>query len=207
MEKAPAAPVYSTAEEKGVAVLYRLSKKAAVKSDGFEHKLPVSTQVLTAKFDYSAYPRLAHNAYLGSRVTNAPGLQLLAGRVNVFLSGDFFGTSGIDNAGPGEEFAPYLGVDENVKVKREQVEKKVDETLIAGIPATTKRTIYRYKITLENYKSKKISAKLFEAIPVPEDDRIKVKIEKVSLEPNQKDWKDRKGIWLWEFELEPKAKK
>lgn len=122
MSKAPAAPAYSIAEEKGIAVLYRLSKKATVKSDGFEHKLPVSTQILTAKFDYSAYPRLAHNAYLGSRVTNAPGLQLLAGRVNVFLSGDFVGTSGIDNAGPGEEFDLYLGVDENVKVKREQVE-------------------------------------------------------------------------------------
>jgi hypothetical protein len=49
--------------------------------------------------------------------------------------------------------------------------------------------------------------KLFEALPVPEDDRIKVKIEKVSLEPKEKDWKDRKGIWLWELELEPKAKK
>jgi hypothetical protein len=43
-------------------------------------------------------------------------------------------------------------------------------------------------------------------MPVSQDERIKVKISQVSQEPNQKDWKDRKGIWLWELELEPKAK-
>jgi len=203
------APVaaYSQVEEKGIAVLYKLSKKATVKSDGSEHKLPISSQVLNAKFEYSTYPRAVLNAYLGSRVTNAPNLQLLAGRVNIFLDGDFVGTSGIDNIGPGEEFDLYLGADENVKVKREQIEKKVDETLIAGIPAATKRTIFKYKLTVENYKSKKVNVKLFEAMPVSEDDRIKVKIDKVSLEPKQKDWKDRKGVWLWEIELEPRSKK
>ena len=197
---------YATVEEKGIAVVYKLPKKATVKSDGSDHKLPVSSQVLSAKFEYSSYPRAVLNAYLGSRVTNAPNLQLLAGRVNIFLEGDFVGTSSIDNIGPGEEFDLYLGVDENVKVKREQIEKKVDETLIAGIPATIKRITFKYKLTVENYKSKKINVKLFEAMPVSQDDRIKVKIEKTSLEPKEKDWKDRKGVWLWELELEPKAK-
>ena len=94
-----------------------------------------------------------------------------------------------------------------MKVKRELLEKKVDETLFAGIPATIKKTIYRYKVTVENYKSKDIMAKIFEAIPVSADDRIKVKVEKVSLEPSLKDYKDKKGIWVWEFELKPKEKK
>jgi len=197
---------YSIAEEKGIAVVYKLSQKATIKADGSKHKLPISSQILSAKFEYSSYPRAILNAYLGSRVTNAPNLQLLAGRVNVFLEGDFVGTSSIDNVGPGEEFDLYLGVDENVKVKREQVEKKVDETLIAGIRSPTKRTTIRYKLTVENYKTRKVNVKLFEAMPIPEDDRIKVKIVNVSLEPNKKDWKERKGVWLWERELPPKAK-
>lgn len=196
-----------TVEEKGIAVVYKLPKKITIKCDGSEHKLPISSQILTAQFEYSSYPRAVLSAYLGSRVTNAPNLQLLAGRVNIFLEGDFVGTSNIDNIGPGEEFDLYLGVDENVKVKREQVEKKVDETLVAGIPSLTKRTTFKYKLTIENYKSKKINVKLFESMPVSEDDRIKVKIANVSLEPKEKDWKDRKGVWLWDLELEPKAKK
>lgn len=199
--------VYSQVEEKGIAVVYKLARRATVKSDGSEHKLPVSSQKLSAKFEYSSYPRAALFAYLGSRVTNAKDLQLLLGRVNIFLEGDFVGTSSIDNIGPGEEFDLYLGADENVKIKREQIEKKVDETLIGGIPSPNKRTIFKYKLTVENYKSKNITVKLFEAMPVSEDDRIKVKISQVNLEPKEKDWKDRKGVWLWELALEPKAKK
>jgi uncharacterized protein (TIGR02231 family) len=117
------------------------------------------------------------------------------------------GTSSIDNIGPGEEFDLYLGVDENVKVKREQIEKKVDDVLIAGIPASNRRTTFKYKTTIENYKKRKIKIIFFEAMPVSEDERIKVKVTSVSLEPKEKDWKDRKGIWRWELELEPKEKK
>lgn len=197
---------YAKAQEKGIAVVYELPNKATVNSDGAEQRLPVSTQSLKADFEYSAYPRVSLYAYLGSRVTNAKGLQLLSGRVNIFLEGDFVGLSSIDNIGPGEEFDLYLGVDESVKIKREQVEKKIDETLIAGIPSPTKKTTYKYKLTIENYKSRKINTKLFEAIPVSQDDRIKVKVTDVSLEPKLKDWKDKKGVWLWEIALEPGQK-
>jgi uncharacterized protein (TIGR02231 family) len=197
---------YATVEQKGIAVAYRLPRKATVKCDGSDNKLAISSQILKADFEYSSYPRAILSAYLGSRVTNAPNLQLLGGRVNIFLDGDFVGISSIDNIGPAEQFDLYLGADENVKVKREQVEKKVDETLIAGIPSPTRKTTFRYKLTVENYKSKKIKVKLFEAMPVSEDDRIKVRIDKVSQEPTAKDWKDRKGVWLWELSLEPKAK-
>jgi uncharacterized protein (TIGR02231 family) len=197
---------FATAEEKGIAVVYTLPAKIAVNSDNSEHKFPISSQILSAVFEYSSYPRVSPFAYLGSRVTNSNGLQLLAGRVNIFLEGDFVGFSSIGNIAPSEEFDLFLGIDENVKVKRECLEKKVDETLIAGIPSRTKRTTYKYKLTVENYKSKKIKVKLYEAMPVSEDDRIKIKINEISLEPGVKDWEDRKGIWLWELELEPQQK-
>ncbi len=204
---APAAPEYAVAEEKGISIVYTLPRKETIKADGAEHKLAVSSQELKADFQYSSYPRVSNFAYLGSRVTNAKDLQLLSGRVNIFLEGDFVGSSSIENIGPGEEFDLYLGADENVKIKRELIEKKVDETLIGGIPSPNKQTIYRYKLTVENYKPKKMTVKLFEAMPVSEDDRIKVKIDKVSLEPKEKNWKDRKGVWLWDLELAPKEKK
>lgn len=197
---------FATAEEKGIAVVYTLPVKIAVKSDNSEHKFPISSQILSAVFEYSSYPRVSPFAYLGSRVTNSKGLQLLAGRVNIFLEGDFVGFSSMGNIAPSEEFDLYLGIDENVKVKRECLEKKIDETLIAGIPSRTKRTTYKYKLTVENYKSKKIKVKLYEALPISEDERIKIKINEISLEPGVKDWEDRKGIWLWELELEPQQK-
>ncbi|MFY9401885.1 MAG: mucoidy inhibitor MuiA family protein [Candidatus Omnitrophota bacterium] len=198
---------YAQQEEKGISLVYKITKRPTIKSGEEDYKLPVSSQLLASSFAYSAYPRISTFAYLGSKVVNAIDLQLLSGKVNVFLDGDFVGSSQIENIAPGEEFDLYLGVDENVKVKRELLEKKVDETLIAGIPATTKKTLYRYKVTIENYKQKAVSIKVFEAIPVSADDRIKVKVDKVSLEPSLKDYKDKKGIWVWEFDLNPQEKK
>lgn len=195
---------YATPEEKGGAVVYKLPRKVNIKADGSEHRLPISSQLLSAQFEYSAYPRIMPYSYLMSRVINAPELQLLAGRVNIFLEGDYIGTSDIGNIGPGEEFDLYLGVDEQIKVKREQIEKKVEETSGAN---PIRRITCRYKLTVENNKTRKIKFKLFESMPVSEDERIKVKIEKVSLEPTAKDWMDKKGVWLWDLELAPKEKK
>jgi uncharacterized protein (TIGR02231 family) len=197
---------YATSQEKGIAVVYTIPHKVSIKPDGTDNKLPVSTQLLKANFEYSAYPRVAATAFLGSRVVNAKDLQLLSARVNIFLEGDFVGTSGIPDIGPGEEFDLYLGADENVKIKRELLEKKVDETIIANIASPNRKTVFKYKLTVENYKSRKIKVKLFEATPVPQDDRIKARVDKVSLEPKVKDWKDRKGVWLWELELDPRQK-
>ncbi len=207
-EKEKNAPqaVYAAAQEKGIAVVYSIPRKVTVKSDGADNKLPVSSQFLKANFEYSSFPRADSRAFLGSRVTNAKGLQLLEGRINIFLEGDFVGASQIGSIGPQEEFDLYLGADDNVKVKRELLEKKVDETIIGSILSPVKKANFKYKLTVENYKSRKVKVKLFEAIPVSQDDRIKVKVNQVSLEPKVKDWKDRKGIWLWELELEPKQK-
>ncbi len=198
---------YSQQEERGVSLVYKLARPATVKSGVEGYKLPLFSQNLSSAFFYSAYPRLSSFAYLTTKVTNAKDLQLLAGRVNVFLDGDFVGTSQIKNIAGGETFELYLGADENVKVKRELLEKRVDETLIAAIAANTKKILYRYKITVENYKSKDINVKIFEATPVSADDRIRVKIEKVSPEPSLKDYQDKKGIWVWEFLLKPQEKK
>ncbi len=197
---------YAQAESRGVSVVYKLPRLASIKSDGTEHKVPISVQTLDARFEYSSYPRAIPNAYLRSKVANAKDLQLLAGSVNIFLDGDFVGTSSVDHVAPGEEFEFYMGMDENVKVKRELLEKKTDDILIGGIPSPTRKVTYKYKLTAENYKSKSSAIQLFEAIPVSEDDRIKVKVTQVTVEPKDKEWKNKKGIWRWELSLEPKAK-
>lgn len=196
---------YAQAQSKGVSVAYKLTRKATVKTDGADHKLPITAQKLASNFEYSAYPRVAAVAYLKSLVTNAKDMQLLGGRVNVFFDGDFVGTSRLESVAPGQEFDLFMGADENVKVKRELLEKKSDDVFLGGIPSPTKKIIYKYKLTVENYKTKVSKVNLFDAIPVSEDERIRVKVSGLSIEPKQKDWKDRKGIWRWELQLEPKA--
>ncbi|MFA5287463.1 MAG: mucoidy inhibitor MuiA family protein [Candidatus Omnitrophota bacterium] len=186
---------YAQPEEKGISVVYNIARPVSIKSDGHDLRLPVFSQSLDSVFKYSSYPRYSPYAYLFSRVINCKDLQLIGGKVNVFLDGDFVGASAIENIGPQEEFDLYLGVDENVKIKREEIGKKVDDVIIGGIPSPTKKTSFKYKLSVENYKNKKIKIELFEAMPVSQNDRIKVTLGNVSLQPVQKDWKDKKGIW------------
>lgn len=198
---------FAQTDTTGVSVTYQISRPVSILSDGTENKFPINSQVLKANFEYSAYPRSSSFAYLGSRVMNASDLQLLAGPVNLFLGNEFVGKSSIDAISPGQDFDLYLGVDENVKVKRDLLEKKMDDTLIGSIQSPTKKTVFKYKLTVENFTSKAITFKLFESMPVSENDRIKVKVYDVSISPSVKDWKDRKGVWLWELNVEAKAKK
>lgn len=202
-----ASMAFTQVESKGLSVMYRIPKKVTVKSDGTEQKFPVAAQALKAQFEYSSYPRVSPYCYLGTKVTNDKELQLLAGQVKIFLEGDFVGISSIDAVGPGEEFSLYLGIDENVKVKRDELERKVDDVLIGGIPSPNRKTSFKYRLAVENYKNKPIRVNLFDAIPFSDNDRIKVKTTNVSMEPKEKDWEKRSGIWRWEFELAPSEKK
>lgn len=203
----PAQMSYAQSAQTALSLSYKIRTKASVKSDGSEERLPIFSQQLKAEFKYAAYPKVSSLAYLRAHVTNALDLQMLPGRVNVFLDNEYVGASQVPLIGPGETFDLSLGVDESVKVKREILEKKVDETLLGNIPSSVKRVDFKYKITLENYKSRKIILEFFESLPVPQDDRIKVKIDSPSIPVKDKDWKDQLGVWRWEIGLEPRAKK
>jgi len=193
--------LYAQASQKGISVVYKLTRKVTIRPDGSDQKVPVAAQVLLSNFEYSAYPKVVPLAYLTSRVTNAKDLQLLSGSVNIFLDGDFVGNSYVQNIAPGEEFDLYLGADESVKVKRELLEKKSDDVLIANIPSPNRKMTYKYKLTAENYKTQAGKLNLFETVPVSQDERIKVKVSQVSQDPQDKDWKDRKGVWRWQLQL------
>ncbi|MEI8011739.1 MAG: mucoidy inhibitor MuiA family protein [Candidatus Omnitrophota bacterium] len=197
----------ANAAQKGISVVYTIARPVSIKSDGVEARFPVVSQDLKADFKYSIYPRAVTHAFLGSRVTNDKGLQLLAGEVSLFLEGDYIGKSTIDAVGPGEEFDLYLGIDENIKVKREQLSRKVDDVMLMGISSPNIEVKLERKLTVENNKAQKSRIILFEAMPVSQNDRIKVRINSVTVEPNDKDWKERKGVWRWEFELGPNEKK
>lgn len=197
----------AVAENKGMSVSYKIPRKATIKSDNSEERLPILGQTLPARFKYMAYPRANSFAYLAAAVTNDKNLQLLPGRLNVFLDGDFVATSRMDGIAPGEEFDLSLGIDESVKIKKEETARKKENVLVANIPSPVEKISITYKITAENYKGKDIMFELFDAVPVSEDQRIKSRVDKLTLEPKEKDTRNKKGIWRWEYKLGPSEKK
>ncbi len=59
------------------------------------------------------------------------------------------------------------------------------------------------KISVENMKDRPIKIKVLDSIPVSRTDKIKVKDIKITPEPSQRDYQDKEGVMLWEFDLQP----
>jgi uncharacterized protein (TIGR02231 family) len=199
---------YAQSEEKGVTAVFKITKAVSIKSDGSKQRIPITALNLPASFEYASTPKLTTYAYLRSEVENNQSSVLLPGRVNVFLDGDYVGSSVIAKAiGNKEKFDLYLGADEGVTVKRELVEQKSDDVLFGSIPSPNRTDRYSYKIAIENYKNKAITVNVFDNLPISQDEKIKVKDVKYSVEPSHKDYKDRKGVVLWNIKLNPQEKK
>ena len=198
---------YAQSESAGVALVYKAARPVTVKSDGSEVRVPLMIQSLTTAFEYAATPKLSAYAYLKSAVSNGANDQLLAGRVNIFLDGTYVGNSMISKTvAVGESFDLYLGVDEGVMVKRELVAEKADDTFIGNIPAMTKKISYTYMLKIENYKPRAVTVKLFDQVPVSQDEKIKVGRVATSVKPQTEKYQDREGVYAWSLTLQPKEK-
>lgn len=198
---------YAQTDFQGVSAVYTIARPVSIAADGQDNKFPLNRQELSADLYYAAYPRRSPYAYLGSRVKNAADVQLLPGEANLFLGEQYVGRSYLEHVAPGEEFDFYLGADENVKVKKDEISRRIDDVLIGGIPAPSKKTIITYQLSVENHSQRDTKIRLFDAVPVSQSDKIKVKISDVSLAPTEKDWEERQGVWLWELNLAKNAKK
>ncbi len=193
-------------EHRGTSVTFHIPHKVSIPSGSGQEKILISEEKMAGEFDYKAYPRVSPFMYFNVHAENNLDIPSLPGQVNIFLDGGFTGNTSLGYIPPGEDFDISLGIAENIKVKRELLKKFRDETLISTIPSSKIVTKYEYKITIENFQDAESLCHIFENIPVPEDDRIQINIDKVTKEPKVKDWNDKEGVWMWEFLLETQEK-
>jgi uncharacterized protein (TIGR02231 family) len=133
--------------------------------------------------------------------------ELLSGQLNVYFGGRYIGETFLAEKKAGEPFYLNLGADRAVKVKREKLKDKIKETYFGTIQRDTVVREFEYKITAENVKNKTVQLKIEDSIPVSQTDKIQVKDVKMTPEPNERDYKDKAGIMLWELALAPGEKK
>lgn len=198
----PAKMAVAEVVQKGTSVQFKIQRKMNIPSDNAYHRTTILAKDLPAKLSYASTPRLSPFAYLTAKLTNTTGAHWLPGKVSVFVDGDFIGTSNIKPVARNEEITLDLGIDEGIKIKREQLVRKQDETRIFG---KKKERRFKDKISIENHKSKAVELLLIDHIPVSQHDDIDVSGVKFSLEPTEQD--AEKGIVKWKLPLAPSAKK
>jgi uncharacterized protein (TIGR02231 family) len=182
-------------------VVFHTPKRVDIHSDGAPHRAALWSNKLPVRFEYISTPKISPYVYLRAMGVNKMGTPILNGTINVFMGGDFIGSSQTASILPDEEFELTLTVDENIRVKRKLEEK---EEKGPGFLGSSKRITYSFIIDLENYKKDNSVITLVDQIPVSQNQSITVELGACSDAPVEK---GKDGKLKWKFDLKPKETK
>ena len=144
--------------------------KHTVPANNKDHRIPLLRRTVSVKPVYRITPGVSPYAYLVARMKNDTGKPILRGRAYLFSGTMYSGTSWINTALPGREIELPLGVDDSVKVERQQDQK----TAVKGVVFKDDATVYTVQIQVANNHPYPIRVELLDQVPRAEGDKIKV---------------------------------
>jgi uncharacterized protein (TIGR02231 family) len=168
----------ASVERSGAAQVFRVPGNIDVPGDGAPHTLGLGEHELPCRFEYVAAPVVAPGVHLRAIATNSTGAVLLPGELHVFHAGpaadEYVGATQLARTAEGAEIKLYLGLDDNVTLKRELVERDTDKgsLLQTGI----RRITFGYRATLANRTSQPQRIVFLDRLPVPRHERIKLRV-------------------------------
>ncbi len=171
---------------------YALSGTWDIRS-GQEIICDIRTDSLPCRFHVVAVPKLSDEAYLAAEVATADLEDMQGTPAAVYLKGTFAGNVVLDPDMTKDSYDLSLGVDETVRIKREQKKRHTSNVLLKG----QKKTEYEYEITVASRKEKEISVTVTDQIPVSDEKQIVV--EPLVLSGAEKE--EDTGLLHWTFPL------
>ncbi|GCE06276.1 mucoidy inhibitor MuiA family protein [Dictyobacter aurantiacus] len=183
----------ATVERSGTALVFRVGRSVDIPSDNSPHKTTIARDDLPCEFDYVSAPALETNAHMRATVVNSTERILLDGQASIFLDAEYVGTTRLDFTAAREEFKIFLGIDDSLKIKREPIERAVDKgNLLQG---DIRRSTYAYRISVHNYATAPRKVVIKDHIPVPQHERIKVRVQSITPQPAER---TRLELLTWE---------
>jgi uncharacterized protein (TIGR02231 family) len=189
-------------EQSGAAQIFRLAGRSDVPSDGSPHTLGIGDYDVPCKLEYVAEPVIAEGAHLRAAATNSTGQVLLPGELHVFHVGgageEYVGATHMELTAEGAELPLYLGVDDNVTVKRELIERDTDKGIL--LQSGIRKVTIGYRVTLANRTQAPQRVILKDRLPVPRHERIKVRTLDIRPQPTEKTPLEQ---LTWDLQLPP----
>jgi uncharacterized protein (TIGR02231 family) len=198
MARVPIAAKFATTtvERTGTALVFRVGHAVDIPSDNSPHKTTIARDELPCEFDYVSAPVLEENAHLRATITNTTERVLLTGNASIFLGSEYVGTTKVKMTAPNEQFQIFLGIDDALKIKREPIERAVDKGNL--LQNDLRRSTYAYLITVHNYAATPRKIVIQDHLPVPQHERIKVKVLQIQPQPAEH---TKLELLTWKFTL------
>ena len=188
----------------GPAVSFVLPRTVIVPSNAEESQtISLAAIDATADLYHVAVPMLTDSVYIRSEMTNDSPYILLPGRASIFHGSDYVGKTTLATVTPDETFTIDLGIDPSVTATRSLVEKN---TAITGLFASAKQTAYNYQITISNGHDESIDIRVWDRIPISQDESIEILLEKLSqplsTDPNYLKTEHPHGLLRWDLAID-----
>ena len=152
---------------------------------------------LKAEYEYQATPALDPAAYLMAIVQDWEQHRLLAGNVSIYNQGLFIGSSYINFDATSDSLMISLGQDPGLKINYERIFGKESKSFLGS----DRIEEYEYAISLNNLKNNEVPIRIYDRIPISQNDDIRIKHE---IENGGKIRDPKTGIIEWELNLAPK---
>ena len=192
----------SDVERSGAAQVFRMPGETDVPTDGRPHTLGLADEDLPCRFEYVAMPAVAPGAHLRALASNRTGRVLLPGELHVFHAGasgdEYVGATMLDLTAQDAELKLFLGVDDNIAVKSELIERDTEKgNLLQG---GLRRVTVGYRATLANRTSVPQRVLFMDRLPVPRHEKIKVRVLDMRPQPSAHTKLEQ---LTWELQLAP----
>ncbi len=191
----------SASVREGQSVTYHLTNKLSVPSRNEEQVIEVTRLELKPEFCYMAVPVLTRHVYRQANLNNTSETVLLPGEATMYNGDDFVGRMDVPLVAIGETFTAGFGVDPQLQVQREMIDK--NRTQQGGNQVLK----YDYRILVSSYKAKPVKVQLWERLPRSETETLNVTVLKTEPELCSEALYVREkkphNILRWDLKVEP----
>jgi hypothetical protein len=199
-KKAQSAAATPTANE-GPSVTYHLANRLTVPSRNDEQIVEIAKLSLTPKYYYKAVPVLNRHVYRLADLVNKSNYVLLPGEATMYQGSDFVGRMALPLVAVGEEFTAGFGVDPQLQIQRQLVDKT--RTTKGGNQVLN----YDYRILVSSYKSEPVKLQVWDRLPKTDAESVGINLGKMSPELSKDALYLREGrpnnLLRWDLEVEP----
>ncbi len=183
---------------------YVIQGRVSVDNTGTAKKVRIATDQFDATLQAITVPRLDPNAYLTAAFTMKGDAPYLPGVVNLFRDGMFMGQGSLPQLSAGEDTKLGFGADDLIKVKRAEVKRNSGTE---GIITSSNVQELAWDMSVTNLHDVTIPVTVIDRKPFSTQSEITVETLGGMTEPSITDLDKKRGVFAWNFDLEPKAEK
>jgi uncharacterized protein (TIGR02231 family) len=190
-----------SAGNEGPSVTYHLKSNLTVPSRNDEQVIEIAKIGLEPHYYYKAIPVLAQHVYRLADLVNRSTYVLLPGEATMYQGSDFVGRMTMPLVAIGEEFTAGFGVDPQLQVQRQMMDKT--KTMQGGNQVLN----FKYRILVNSFKAEPATLQIWDRLPHAETETAGVTLVKASPDLSKDGLYERENrpnnLLRWDLDVEP----